>query len=109
MSLDYVHQELGQEVTFLSGYYVPLNEFRLEHNGKEVLCVTGVSAIENACCGSGGCAYAIVPGYVVSWQSGKNEAGLPVSVVEPVKDGAARQDIAARLRETESVGSIDFW
>lgn len=109
MKLAYVHQELGKEVTALAGYYTPLNELRLKHNGKDVLCVTGVSVIEASCCGTGGCAYAIVPGYIASWKSKKNEAGLPISEVEPVTDKAARREIAAVLMEKEHVGSIEFW
>jgi len=109
MKLEYVHQELGKDVTALAGYYTPLNEHRLEHNGKEVLCVTGLGVIESSCCGTGGCVYAIVPGYIVSWKFKENDAGLPISEVEPVADKAVRQEIAAILRERECVGNVEFW
>ena len=109
MALEYVHQELGKEVTFLAGYYIPYEELKLEHDGREVLCVTGVSAIESSCCGASGCAYAIVPGYILKWKFKQNQAGLPISEVEPVKDNADRQQIAAVLKERHHVGSIDFW
>lgn len=109
MKVEYVHQELGEEVTALAGYYTPLDEHRLQHNGKEVLCVTGLSVIESSCCGTGGCAYAIVPGYVVSWKFRENEVGLPVTEVEPVADKAARQEITAILKERKFVGNIEFW
>jgi hypothetical protein len=109
MVLEYTHTELGEEVTALAGYYTPLEEHRLEYNGEEVLCVTGISVIESSCCGTGGCAYAIVPGYIMNWKFKENEAGLPVSEVEPVADRAARQQITAILKERECVGNIDFW
>jgi len=74
-----------------------------------VLCVTGLGVIESSCCGTGGCVYAIVPGYIVNWKFKENEAGLPVSQVEPIADKAVRQGIAAILRERECVGNIEFW
>jgi len=109
MKVEYVHQELGEDVNALAGYYTPLDEHRLQHDGKkEVLC-TGLGVIESSCCGTGGCAYAIVPGYVVSWKFKKNEAGLPVSEVEPVADKEARREISAILKEGQSVQNIEFW
>ena len=108
-TLEYVHQELEKEVTALAGYYTPLEEFKVEYEGREVLCVTGVSVVESSCCGSGGCSYAIVPGYVLSWKSGKNDAGLPVTVVEPITDKTARQEIAAILKEKKALGNVEFW
>ncbi|MCJ7808132.1 MAG: hypothetical protein MUP73_05470, partial [Dehalococcoidia bacterium] len=97
MKLEYVHTELDKEVNALAGYYTPLEEHRLEHNGKEVLCVTGISVIESSCCGTGGCAYAIVPGYIMNWKFKENEAGLPISEVETIADKVARKEITAIL------------
>jgi hypothetical protein len=108
-NLEYVHQELDKEVTALAGYYTPLEEIRIEYKGREVLCVTGVSVVESSCCGSGGCSYAIVPGYVLGWKSRKNVAGLPVTEVEPITDKAARQEIAVILKEKKALGNVEFW
>jgi hypothetical protein len=109
MKLEYVHLPLGQEVTGLSGYYIPCKEEKLKHDGKEVLYVIGTSTVESACCGGGTCGYAIVPGYIVSWQKKKNDAGLPVSTVEPVADESDRREIGKTIRERENVRNIDFW
>ncbi|MFC2058642.1 hypothetical protein ACFLTS_03230 [Chloroflexota bacterium] len=110
MLSEYVHLELGQEVNALAGYYIPLKELRLKHDGKEFLCVLGTSTVDASCCGNfNNCAYAIVPGYVVAWQNKKNKAGLPVSEVEPVIDEEAKREIAKSVREIENVGLIDFW
>ncbi|MEA1959058.1 MAG: hypothetical protein U9N44_05255 [Chloroflexota bacterium] len=109
MAREYVHQELGKEINSISGYYVPLGEKRMEYNGKEVLCVTGAYMIDNSCCGRGGCTYAIVPGYVVNWETKKSESGLPVSEVEPINDKEVRREIAAVLKDKECAGSIEFW
>ena len=110
MAQEYTHQELEKEVTFFSGYYIPLKESKLDYNGREVLYVSGTSVIESSCCaGSGGCAYAIVPGYVLNWKSKTSDSGLPVTEVETVTDKAARQEIAVAIKAAEFVGNVDFW
>jgi hypothetical protein len=107
--MEYVHLEIGEDVHALAGYYTPLKELRLPHNGREVLCVIGMSCVESACCGGGTCSYATVPGYIMSWKESKNESGLPVSQVEPVADDAAKRAIAKTIKETENIFNIDFW
>ena len=110
MAPEYTHQELETEVNCFAGYYISLKKSMLDYNGREVLYVIGTSVVESSCCsGPGGCAYAIVPGYVVKWKSRTNDAGLPVTEVEPVTDKAARREIAAAIKKNDLVGNIDFW
>jgi len=109
MAREYVHQNLGEEVHSISGYYVPLHEIRWKHKGKEVLYVTGAFMIDNSCCVRGGCTYAIVPGYLLNWEAKKSGDGMPVSEVEPITDQKVRQEIATFLRDKECAGSIEFW
>lgn len=106
--MDYTHQELGQEIQSISGTYTPVEELRLQSNGREVLCVIGNSVVDTACCGSGSFLYATVPGYIVTWKARVNDAGLPVSVVEPLNDEKVKREVAARLRETNSITNINF-
>ena len=115
MTREYVHQELNKELPVPSGYYILFKELRLPHNGRDVLCVTGVGVLECSACtgfsivaGRGG-EYALVPGYIVSWKQGENEAGLPVSEVEPIEDEKTRKAIAAAIRDTENIQNIEFW
>ena len=109
MKVDYPHIELGEEVQFMPGYYIPMKEVRLEHDGREVLYIVGAAMVESSCCASGGCAYAIVPGYVVAWKSKRNEAGAAISEVEPVADQDVRRQIAKIIESTEGISNIDFW
>jgi len=111
MTLEYVHQPVGEEVTALAGYYAISKELRLKHNGREVLCMIGTCSVESSCCGRRSFYYAIVPGYLVSWKSRENEAGLPVSEVEPIADKATKRAIAATIEGTEAVfkPNIEFW
>ncbi len=111
MVLEYVHQPLGEEVTALAGYYAIAKELRLQHEKREVLCLIGICQVESSCCGSRSFYYSIVPGYLVSWKGRENEAGLPVSEVEPISDEAVKRSIAATIEETEAVFKphIEFW
>jgi len=111
----YTHLELDKEVPAgISAYYIPQKEVRLKYNDREVLCVIGHAEIETACCCGGSCSpsswkYGIVPGYLLKWQHEKNEAGLPVSEVEPITDETARNDIRRIIQASEDTSRIDFW
>ena len=112
---EYVHQPLNTETAGPAGSYTLLKELRLDSEGGQVLCVTGVGMLERSCCeglyitaGSGG-PYAIVPGYIVSWQRRESGSGLPVSEVEPVLDRATRRRIAADIQRAEGIRNIEFW
>lgn len=107
--VEYTHQELGQEVHFLPGYYVPLEELRLKYNGREVLYIVGKATVESSCCGTGSCGYALVAGYLLSWKSRANESGQPISEVEPIRDQETKRDITRIIREREGFSNISFW
>ncbi len=110
MSTKYTHLELGTDVIAgIAGHYTPQKEVRLKHNGREVLYVIGQAVVEASCCGSGNWIYALVPGYVVSWQNAENEAGWPVSEVESISDKKARENIRRIIQTTEDASVIEFW
>ena len=110
MSTEYTHLELGKDIVAgIGGYYTPQKEVRLQCNGREVLYVTGQAVIESSCCNTGSWQYTVVPGYIVSWQHTKNEAGLPVSEVESISDGEARDNIRQAIQTNEATPLINFW
>ncbi|MFC1985072.1 hypothetical protein ACFLT4_03410 [Chloroflexota bacterium] len=110
MSTQYTHLELDKDVeSGIARYYTPEKEVRLKYDGKEVLYVVGSAVVEAACCGVGSLKYAIVPGYILNWQNTKNEAGLPVSEVEPISDDKVRGDIRRTIETDESASPINFW
>ena len=110
MNTAYTHLELDKDVIAgIAGYYTPQKEVRLKYNGREVLYVIGQAVIESSCCGTGSWLYAIVPGYIVNWQSTKNEAGLPVSEVEPIMDDEAQKNIWHIIKTSEDASPISFW
>ena len=109
MNLKYTHQQLNREVYSISGFYTPLKEVRLKYDSREVLYVMGDVVIESSCCGVGSWAYILVPGYIVNWQNEKNEAGLPVSEIEPILDEVSQNNIKKIISEAEDISRIEFW
>ncbi len=110
----YAHLPLGQDVEAFAGYYTPETEVRLPFRGREVLYVTGHLVIEATCgpnytCSTANYWYALVPGYIIAWQTGTNREGLPVSEVEPVRDPDAQNAIRDIIMKDESVSRVDFW
>jgi hypothetical protein len=111
MPLEYVHQKIGEEVQALAGYYTVTDEIRLKLDGREILCIIGICAIEASCCGNRSFKYALVPGYVVTWKGKKDKSGRPVSEVEPVTDEAVRKRVEVTLKDTQTIfkPNIEFW
>lgn len=107
--LEYTHLKTNEDVTCIAGHYTPLKEIRLPFDGREVLYVVGQAAIESSCCGVSCWGYVLVPGYVISWQTRTNEAGLPVSEVEPVSERVAQDKISQIINEIESIPHVEFW
>jgi hypothetical protein len=105
---EFVHQELNQEVTALSGHYVLVKEARLPFRGRQILYLVGHATFDRACCGAGGCAYALVPGFIVDWKARTNHDGLAVSLVEPIHDEAAQREIRQSIEEEEMVHQVQF-
>lgn len=106
--VEYVHQDLNQQVTAIGGHYVLVKEVRLPFHGREILYLVGHAAFDTTCCGAGGCAYALVPGFVASWQSSRTEDSLAVSQVEPIHDAAAQTEIRRLIERVETVQQVRF-
>jgi hypothetical protein len=105
----YTHRPFGEEVRAIGGAYYLEKELRLDHRGCEVLVVVGTGVIDSSCCGTGGCRYAFVPGFLRGWHDQTGEDDLPASTVEPIRDKADRSEIEKKVREREIVQSIEFW
>jgi hypothetical protein len=105
---DFIHPNLGQEITAIGGHYVFNNERRLSFDGQDVLYLVGYAVVDTSCCGVGGCAYAMVPGYVRAWKYKRDEANLPVSQVEPVRDGDDQVAIRQLIQKKEVVQQVTF-
>ncbi|MFB3925361.1 MAG: hypothetical protein ACE14T_04845 [Syntrophales bacterium] len=106
--ISYVHEDLETEVRTISGHYRFTEEKRLSFRGREVVYKVGFAVIDNSCCGTGGCRFLVIPGYVVSWKNGKSDTGLSVSEVEPITSEEERAGIRETLEKEYPFSQIDF-
>ncbi len=106
---EYTHQELGKDYGGIAGYYTPQKEVRLDYQGHEILYIVGQAVIESSCCGTGNWDYVLVPGFIVQWRNGKNSAGLPTSIVEPVENTKVQKDLTRIIEARENTNCITFW
>jgi hypothetical protein len=104
----YAHPELSQEGTAIGGFYVLIKEARLTFEGREILYLVGHAAFETTCCGVGGCAYALVPGFIVEWKGRTNADGLAVSQLEPIRDRAVQAKVRQLIENEETVHQVLF-
>jgi hypothetical protein len=107
MEREYVHPPLNTEVRSIAGGYILVREERLAHEGREVLYLLGYGVFDSSCCGVGGCAYALVPGFVTAWHS-EVRNGRPVSRVEPIEDDGTRRSVEAMIRKSETLSQVRF-
>jgi hypothetical protein len=105
---DYVHKELNQEISSISGYYVLMEEFRLPFQNRSVLYATGFAVIDNSCCGAASFSYAIVPGFVLNWKYKKNNEGFFVTQVEPIGNLTVQNEIKKIIMVKETLHQINF-
>jgi hypothetical protein len=109
MIREYLHEPLNQKVDAISGHYVFTKEGRLSYQNREILYLVGYAVIDTSCCGAGGCGFAWVPGYIVSWKSKVNAEGLPISQVEPIEDPEVRKETGDIIQKQEPVNQVQFW
>ena len=109
MTRRFVHPTLNEEVRAIGGGYYFTKELRLDLDGRDVLALIGVGIIDSSCCGTGGCSYAFVPGFVDGFEIDADPEGAPVSMVEPILDGAMRKRITRQLKDAEHVMDVRFW
>ena len=105
---DFIHPVINEEVRTISGYYVLARENRFAFNGREVLYYIGCAIVDSSCCAPGGCAYALVPGYIRQWKYKLNPENLSVSQVEPIRDAGVQSEIRRLIMKKDAVQQVNF-
>ena len=105
---DFSHPKLNVAVTAIGGSYCILKEARLNLNNMDLLYFIGTAIFDTTCCGTGGCAYALVPGFIRKWKYKTDANNRPVSGVRPVADDRTRKMIREIIYKKESVHQVDF-
>jgi hypothetical protein len=108
MSNTFIHQPLNSEIRSIGGYYVIAKEVCIPFGDHNIFYVTGYAAFDTSCCGAGGCAFANVPGFVLSWKDKTDSCGLSVSIIEPVNDVGIQNMIREIIRKKEGINQVNF-
>jgi hypothetical protein len=108
MFQEYAHQALHQEITAAAGHFVLVKEVRLPFQGREILYLVGHAAFDTTCCGAGGCAYALVPGFILVWKGQTNRDGLAVSRVEPIHARDVQKQVQESIERRDLVHQVIF-
>ena len=104
----YVHKKIGEEIRSISGHMTVIEEIRLQHEGRDLLCVISAAILDNSCCGVGGCSFIEVPGYILSDNKEKSQDGALVSKVEPVRENEEKEQITVALKKLYPYSQIYF-
>ena len=106
--VDFIHPELDAEIKAIGGHYVLIKEEQMDYHADKVLYHVGYAVIDSSCCGTGGAAYASVVGYVRKWHHRTDDSNHPVSLVEPIRNKIAQENIRRIISERESVPQVNF-
>ena len=106
--LRYVHIPDGADEHDGNGLKASWGECRIRYDDRDVLYLLTDAVVDTVCCGNRVFHYATVLGYVLDWQSSTNEAGLPVSLVEPIVDNDVQETITAALKRKDPDVQVNF-
>ena len=104
----YVHPDLNKPVTAIGGQYVITGEQKIEFQGEQLLVFSGYAVFDTTCCGAGGCAYALVPGFVDSYRCRKDAAGKWLSEIRRIRDERLQKEVEAVILKKTSALQIQF-
>mgnify|MGYP001814447903 CR=1 FL=1 len=105
---DFIHPELGREITAIGGHYVFCKEVRSAYNGRELLYFVGYAVLDSTCCGVGGTAYVLVPGFIRQWKYKKNHNDFMISKMDPIRNHIDQKDIRKCIQNKEKVFQVTF-
>jgi len=105
---NYIHPALNEQVTAIGGSYVFTTEQIVACEDKRILVLTGYAVLDSTCCGAAGCAYALVPGIIAQYRSGRDAAGRWQSRVRPIRDAAVRDSIRSMILARRQVHQVQF-
>ena len=107
-AIDFVHPELGREITAIGGHYVFVKEIRLQHRDREILYFVGYAVLDSSCCGVGGCAYALAAGFIRQWKYKRDRNDATISQVEPIRDEMIQKELRRLIQKREALCQVSF-
>ncbi|MBN2167762.1 MAG: hypothetical protein JW738_00840 [Actinobacteria bacterium] len=89
----------GEEIRSIGGYYSVIEEGFLPLDDREVVFVLTGCELDSSCCGPGGTAEVVIPGFVVSREGENGEDAPDEIVVERIRNEADKKKVVEALRE----------
>ena len=108
MIKNFIHRPLNCEIRSIGGYYVMTKEVRIPLGERNIFYMTGYAVFDTSCCGTGGCAFANVPGFILSWKNQINSDDFYISAMEPVADFDIQNRIREIIRKKEGITQVNF-
>ena len=105
---DFVHPQLGREVTAIGGHYVFGKEIRMPYHNREILYFVGYAVLDSTCCGVGGVAYVLVAGFIKHWKINKNQNDCFISQIETIGDPVVQKEVRSLIQKREMVHQVTF-
>lgn len=93
------------ELELVNGHYELGEAVRTSIDGHDILYSLGSALLDNSCCGSFGCAYALVIGEPLPGQTGKDN--LVVRQIDA--EGALAERIRTELLGREAINVVNFY
>lgn len=107
MARTFTHDLAGAQA--IGGSFELHEELRLTVAGREALVLLGAALVDTACCGVGGCRYAVVPGWILRYRAETDADGVDVSEVEPVVGETEKRLVRQALTAREHLDQVVFW
>ena len=104
----FTHPDLNEPVTAIGGTYVLTGEHKIGYKNEQLLVFSGYAVFDTTCCGAGGCAYALVPGFVDGYRCGKDAAGRWLSRVRPIAGARNRKTVTAIIQSQTHAHQVQF-
>jgi len=108
MVIRYVHLPEEGDKHVGEGIVASWEEKKISYDAKQVFYLLTEAVVDTACCGDRTFYYATVLGYIKSWQQSQNEAGLPISEMEPILDHKVQEEIEHILQQEYPLLQILF-
>ncbi len=105
---DFIHPDMDEEIKTISGRYAFNREERIPFKDGEVLYLAGYSVTDSSCCGTGGCFFCLVTGFVSRWRYKVTADGKAVSEVQSIHDDAYKNELKGIITDRERCTQVNF-
>ena len=105
---EFTHLSMNEDILSISGSLRITEEKRMVIDNDDIFYLIGIAHMDNSCCGSWGCSFAVVKGIVKEWKFKKDQDGNDVTRLTPVADQKEKERIMNKIMSEEMVQQVVF-